>query len=171
MPYEIVPFEKSDEAVAAYDGGRCDAYTSDASGLAAQRLKLKNPAEHVVLPEIISKEPLGPAVRQGDTQWFNLVKWLLFALINAEELGVTQDNVDDMKASNSPQVRRFLGIEGNFGEKIGLGADWAGNAVRAVGNYGEIFARNVGMKSPLKISRGLNRLWRDEGIMYAPPIR
>ncbi len=171
MPYEIVPFEKSDEAVAAYDSGRCDAYTSDTSGLAAQRLKLKNPAEHIILPEIISKEPLGPAVRQGDTQWFNVVKWVLFALINAEELGVTQDNVDAMLNSDSPPIKRLLGLEGHFGEKIGLDAAWAANAIRAVGNYGELFERNVGRDSPLKISRGLNRLWRDEGLLYAPPIR
>ena len=171
MPYEIVPFEKSDEAAAAYDAGRCDAYTSDASGLAANRLKLKNPQDNIILPEIISKEPLGPVVRQGDVHWFNLVKWVLFALINAEELGVTKDNVAAMAASRSPQVRRLLGTEGRFGAKIGLGAGWALKAIAAVGHYGEIYERNVGKGSPLQIPRGLNRLWKDKGILYAPPIR
>ena len=171
MPYEIVPFEKSDEAAAAYDSGRCDTYTSDASGLAANRLKLKNPDDNIILPEIISKEPLAPAVRQGDAQWFNMVKWVLFALINAEELGITQANAADMAKSDSPRVRRLLGSEGSFGEKIGLQADWALKAISAVGNYGEIFERNVGQGSPLKISRGLNRLWKDKGLIYAPPVR
>ncbi len=171
MPYEIVAFEKADEVVQAYDSGRCDVYTTDASALAAQRLKLAKPEEHMVLPEIISKEPLGPVVRQGDDQWFNILKWCLFAMINAEELGVTSGNVDAMKESKDPAVRRLLGLEGEYGRKIGLGNDWAYNAIKSVGNYGEIFERNVGLTSELKIERGINRLWSAGGIMYAPPIR
>lgn len=171
MDYEIVAFEKADEVVQAYDSGRCDVYTTDASGLYAQRLKLANPDEHMVLTEIISKEPLGPAVRQGDDQWFNVSKWVLFALINAEELGVTQENVEEMKNSENPEIKRLLGTEGAFGEGIGLSNDWAAQAISAVGNYGEIFARNVGPDTPLGIARGLNDLWSKGGIMYAPPVR
>jgi general L-amino acid transport system substrate-binding protein len=171
MEYEIVAFEKADEVVAAYDAGRCDVYTTDASGLYAQRLKLTNPDEHIVLPEIISKEPLGPVVRQGDDQWFNIAKWVLFAMINAEELGVTQANVGDMKNSDNPEIKRLLGTEGAFGEGIGLGNDWAANAIGAVGNYGEVFDRNVGPNTPLGIARGINALWSKGGLMYAPPVR
>ncbi len=171
MEYEIVAFEKADEVVAAYDAGRCDVYTTDASGLYAQRLKLTNPDEHMVLPEIISKEPLGPAVRQGDDQWFNISKWVLFALINAEELGVTQANVAEMKNADNPEIKRLLGTEGAFGEGVGLGTDWAVNAIAAVGNYGEVFDRNVGPATPLGIARGINALWSKGGIMYAPPVR
>ncbi|MEI2386944.1 amino acid ABC transporter substrate-binding protein [Breoghania sp. JC706] len=171
MPYEIVAFEKSDEVVQAYDSGRCDVYTTDASGLYAQRLKLTNPDEHMVLPEIISKEPLGPVVRQGDDQWFNIAKWTLFAMVNAEELGVTKANVDEMKSSDNPAIKRLLGLEGSFGENLGLSNDWAYNIIKAVGNYGESFDNNVGPKTPLGISRGLNALWSKGGIMYAPPIR
>ncbi|MEJ8573785.1 amino acid ABC transporter substrate-binding protein [Microbaculum marinum] len=171
MDYEIVAFEKADEVVAAYDAGRCDVYTTDASGLYAQRLKLTNPDEHMVLPEIISKEPLGPVVRQGDDEWFNIAKWVLFALINAEELGVTQANVGEMKNSDNPEIKRLLGTEGAFGEGIGLTNDWAANAVAAVGNYGEVFDRNVGPDTPLGIARGLNALWTKGGILYAPPVR
>ena len=171
MKFEVVAFEKSDEVVAAYDKGRCDVYTTDQSGLYAQRLKLSNPGEHIVLPEIISKEPLGPVVRQGDDQWFNLVKWSLFAMINAEELGVTSKNVDEMMKSTNPAVLRLLGKEGSFGENLGVSNDWAANIIRQVGNYGESFARNVGPDTPLGISRGLNALWSKGGIQYAPPIR
>ncbi|MCT8265715.1 MULTISPECIES: amino acid ABC transporter substrate-binding protein [Afifella] len=171
MDYEVVAFEKADEVVAAYDAGRCDVYTTDQSGLYAQKLKLTNPDDHVILPEIISKEPLGPAVRQGDDQWFNVVKWTLFALINAEELGVTQDNVDEMKNSDNPSIKRLLGTEGSFGESIGLDKDWAVNAIKAVGNYGEMFNRNVGPDTELGIERGLNKLWSDGGLQYAPPVR
>jgi len=171
MEYEIVAFEKADEVVGAYDAGRCDVYTTDASGLYAQRLKLTNPDDHMVLPEIISKEPLGPVVRQGDDEWFNIAKWVLFALINAEELGITQANVEEMKSSDNPEIKRLVGTEGAFGEAIGLENDWAAKAVSAVGNYGEIFDRNVGPNTPLGISRGLNALWSKGGIMYAPPIR
>jgi len=171
MEYETVAFEGADETLGAYSAGRCDVFTTDASGLYAYRLKLPNPDEHMVLPEIISKEPLGPVVRQGDDQWFNLVKWTLFALINAEELGVNSDNVDQMMGSENPEIRRLLGQEGSFGEYVGLDSGWAANAIKAVGNYGQIFARNVGEESEIGIERGLNRLWTDGGIMYAPPIR
>jgi general L-amino acid transport system substrate-binding protein len=171
MEYETVAFEGADETLGAYTAGRCDVFTTDASGLHSYRLELPNPAEHMVLPEIISKEPLGPVVRQGDDQWFNLVKWTLFALVNAEELGVNSGNVDQMMGSENPEVRRLLGQEGSFGEYVGLNSDWAANIIRAVGNYGEIFTRNVGEESEIGIDRGLNRLWTDGGIMYAPPIR
>ena len=143
----------------------------NASALYSTRLTLTNPDDHVVLPEIISKEPLGPAVRQGDVQWFNIVKWIHFALLNAEELGVTQANVDEMKDSENEDIRRLLGVDGAFGEGIGLGNDWAANMVRALGNYGEIFQRNLGSGSELGITRGLNALWNDGGIQYAPPIK
>jgi general L-amino acid transport system substrate-binding protein len=172
MKYEVVAFEKADEVIAAYDSGRCDVFTTDQSGLYAERLKLKNPDENVVLPEIISKEPLGPVVRQGDDAWFNVVKWTYFALLNAEEAGVTAANVDDMTAnSTDPGIRRLLGVEGDFGKAIGLENNWAANAVKAVGNYGEMFDRNVGPDTNLKISRGVNALWSKGGIQYAPPVR
>ncbi|KAB7739746.1 transporter substrate-binding domain-containing protein [Parvibaculum sedimenti] len=171
MTYKVLPFEKNEEALSAYDSGRCDAYTTDASGLHAQKLILKNPVEHMVLPEVISKEPLGPLVRQGDPQWEDIVRWTLFALIDAEELGVTSTNVNQMKASPSPEVRRMLGTEGDFGQALGLSKNWAVDAIGAVGNYGEMFERNVGVKTPLGIPRGLNALWRNGGLMYAPPIR
>jgi general L-amino acid transport system substrate-binding protein len=171
MTYKPVVFEKADEVNAAYDSGRCDVYTTDQSGLYSQRLRLKNPDDHVVLPEIISKEPLGPAVRQGDFQWFSLAKWVYFALLNAEELGVTQKNVDEMLKSNNPEVRRLLGVEGEFGKAIGLDNDWVVKIVKGVGNYGEIYDRNVGPDTPLKIARGINNLWSKGGIQYAPPIR
>jgi general L-amino acid transport system substrate-binding protein len=173
MPYQIVAFEKADEVVQAYDAGRCDVYTTDASGLYAQRLKLTNPDEHMVLPEIISKEPLGPVVRQGDDGWFNVVKWVHFATVNAEELGVTSANVDEMKGSAdaAPPIKRLLGVEGKFGEAIGLSNDWAYNVVKSVGNYGEMFDRNVGPSTPLGIARGLNALWSKGGLQYAPPVR
>lgn len=171
MDFELVAFEKADEVVSAYDAGRCDVYTTDASGLYAQRLKLTNPDEHIVLPEIISKEPLGPVVRQGDDQWLNITKWVYYALVNAEELGVTSANADEMKGSENPSIRRLLGVEGTYGEAIGISNEWAYNAVKQVGNYGEIFERNVGPDTPLGISRGLNALWSNGGIQYAPPIR
>ncbi len=171
MQYEVVAFEKADEVVQAYDKGRCDVFTTDASGLYAQRLKLANADEHMVLPEIISKEPLGPVVRQGDDQWFNLAKWTLYAMVNAEELGVSAKNVDEMKGSNNPGIKRLLGIEGNFGENLGVGNDWAYNIIKQVGNYAESFDANVGPDTPLGIARGVNALWSKGGIMYAPPIR
>jgi len=171
MKYEGVAFATADEAVKAYDSGRCDAYTTDASGLYAERVKLTNADEHVVLPEIISKEPLGPSVRKGDDQWYDIVRWTHFAMINAEELGVTKANVDDMAKSNSPEVKRLLGSEGDFGKGMGLTKDWAYRIVKRVGNYGEIFEKNVGDGSALKIKRGLNSLWSKGGIQYAPPVR
>ena len=171
MPYEVVAFATIDEAVKAYDSGRCDSFTDDASGLYASRLKLTNAEEHIVLPEIISKEPLGPAVRHGDDQWFDIVKWTFYAMVNAEELGVTSKNVDEMKRSNDPQIRRLLGVEGSFGDAAGLSNDWAYRIVKHVGNYGEIFERNVGKDSKLGIARGLNALWTKGGLQYAPPIR
>jgi general L-amino acid transport system substrate-binding protein len=171
MTLNPVVFEPLAETEAAYDSGRCDAYTTDASGLYATRLKLTNPDDHIVLPEIISKEPLGPVVRQGDDKWANVVKWVHFALLNAEELGVTQANVDEMKAGENQDIRRLLGTDGTFGEGIGLSNDWAANAIKAVGNYGEIFERNVGAGSKIGIARGLNALWSKGGIQYAPPVR
>lgn len=171
MQLKSVTFATANEAVKAYDAGRCDAYTTDASGLYAERLRLSNPDDNIVLPEIISKEPLGPAVRHGDDQWFDLVKWVLFAMIDAEELGVTQKNVDAMKKSSNPKIERLVGTEGNYGEQLGLTNDWVVRIVKLVGNYGEVFDRNVGKDSPLKIDRGLNRLWTKGGIQYAPPIR
>ncbi len=171
MTYKVLAFEKNEEALSAYDEGRCDAYTTDASGLHAQKLILKTPDEHLVLPEVISKEPLGPLVRQGDAQWADIVRWTLFALINAEDLGVTQGNVELMKVSQSPDIRRLLGAEGSYGEAIGLKADWAASVIRAVGNYGEMYEHTVGPNTPLGIPRGLNALWKNGGLMYAPPIR
>ncbi|MDH7795240.1 MULTISPECIES: amino acid ABC transporter substrate-binding protein [unclassified Beijerinckia] len=171
MKYEVVAFATSNEAVKAYDSGRCDAFTTDVSGLYAERLKMANADEHMVLPQIISKEPLGPAVRQGDDQWFNLVKWSLFATLNAEELGITKANVDERAKSNNPEVKRLLGTEGDFGKALGLTSDWAARIVRSVGNYGEIFSRNLGESSRLKIDRGYNKLWNKGGIQYAPPVR
>jgi general L-amino acid transport system substrate-binding protein len=171
MDYEIVAFEKADEVVGAYDSGRCDVYTTDASGLYAQRLKLTNPDEHMVLPEIISKEPLGPVVRQGDDQWFNIARWTLNAMINAEELGVTSANVADNMGSANPAIKRLLGEEGSYGEYLGLSNDWAANIIKQVGNYEESFNRNVGPETPLGIARGVNALWSKGGILYAPPVR
>jgi general L-amino acid transport system substrate-binding protein len=171
MKYKVVAFEKADEVVAAYDSGRCDVYTTDRSGIAAQRTKLKNPSEHLILPEIISKEPLGPVVRHGDNQWGDIARWTLNAIIIAEELGVNSKNVDKMKSSKNPEVRRLLGVEGDTGKKIGLDTAWAYNAIKQVGNYSEIYERNVGPKTPLGLSRGLNRLWNKGGILYAPPMR
>jgi general L-amino acid transport system substrate-binding protein len=171
MEYNPVVFEKVDETNAAYDAGRCDALTTDASGLYSTRLTLANPDEHIVLPEIISKEPLGPVVRQGDEQWFDIVKWVHYALLNAEELGVNQENVEEMLTSENPEIQRLLGKEGDFGQTLGLSNDWAANAVKHVGNYGEIFERNIGSETPLKIERGINALWTDGGLHYAPPIR
>jgi len=171
MDYNPVVFEKLPEAIAAYNAGRCDAFSTDTSQLYSIRLTLGKADDHVVLPEIISKEPLGPLVRQGDPQWLNVVRWVLFAMINAEELGVEQANVDQMLDSPNPEVKRLLGTEGEFGSPIGLENDWAYQIVKLVGNYGESFARNVGDKSPLGIARGQNALWKNGGLQYAPPIR
>jgi general L-amino acid transport system substrate-binding protein len=171
MDYKVVAFEKADEVVAAYDAGRCDVYTTDRSGLAAQRTKLKSPDAHVVLPEIISKEPLGPAVRQDDDQWGDIVRWSLNTMIIGEELGITSKNVDEMKGSDNPEIKRMLGQEANFGEQLSLGQDFAYNILKQVGNYAEIYDRNVGPDTPLQLDRGLNALWKDGGILYAPPFR
>jgi general L-amino acid transport system substrate-binding protein len=171
MKYEVIAFGTADEAVKAYESGRCDVFTTDVSGLYAERLKLANPADHVVLPEVISKEPLGPMVRHGDDQWFDIVKWTLFAMVNAEELGITQKNADEMVKSDKPEMKRAVGTDGNFGEQLGLTKDWLLRIVKAVGNYGESFDRNVGAGSKLNISRGLNNLWNKGGIQFAPPIR
>jgi general L-amino acid transport system substrate-binding protein len=171
MKLETVVFATDDEATKAYDSGRCDAYTTDASGLYSERLKMSVPDDHVVLPEIISKEPLGPSVRKDDLQWFQIVQWTQFALVTAEELGVTKANVDEKLKSDNPAIRRLLGVEGDFGQSLGLTNDWAYRIIKHVGNYGEIFERNVGQGSPIKIARGLNALWNKGGLQYAPPIR
>lgn len=173
LEYKPVVFEKQEEVNAAYNSGRCDVYTTDQSGLYSVRLGLANPAEHVVLPEIISKEPLGPAVRQGDDQWFDIVSWVHYAMVNAEEFGITQANVEEMKKSENPDIKRFLGqeAESTLGKDLGLDNNWAVNIIAAVGNYGESFERNVGEGSPLKIARGLNALWSNGGLQYAPPPR
>jgi len=171
MKYEVIAFADANETVKAYESGRCDVFTSDVSQLYAQRLKLANPADHVVLPEVISKEPLGPMVRHGDDQWFDIVKWVLFAMVDAEELGVNQKNVDEMAKSDKPDLKRAFGTDGNLGEQLGLTKDWFARIVKAVGNYGEVYDRNVGTGSKLQIARGLNQLWNKGGIQYAPPIR
>ncbi|MBI3700491.1 MAG: amino acid ABC transporter substrate-binding protein [Afipia sp.] len=171
MKYEIIAFASADETVKAYESGRCDVFTSDVSQLYAERLKLAAPDDHAVLPEVISKEPLGPVVRHGDDQWFDVVKWTLFAMINAEELAITQKNVDEMAQSTKPELKRIFGSDGNLGEQLGLTKDWFGRIIKAVGNYGESFDRNVGAGSKLGIARGLNKLWNQGGIQYAPPIR
>ena len=171
IKFEPVVFATDEETVKAYDSGRCDAYTTDASGLYADRLKLATPDDHMVLPEIISKEPLGPSVRKDDLQWFEIVQWTHFEMVTAEELGVTQANVDAMLKSTNPDIRRLLGVEGDFGKSLGLNNDWAYQIIKQVGNYGESFDRNVGAGSQLKIARGLNALWTKGGLQYAPPIR
>src|SRR6201989_2836877 len=171
MKYEVVAFATADETIKAYESGRCDVFTADVSQLYSERLKLTAPDDHAVLPEVISKEPLGPVVRHGDDQWFDIVKWTLFAMINAEEMGVTQKNADEMAKSDKPDLKRAFGTDGNFGEQLGLTKDWFSRIIKAVGNYGEAFDRNVGTGSKLQISRGLNNLWSKGGIQYAPPIR
>ena len=168
MSYKSVTYDTSDATIKGFEAGRCDMLTSDQSQLYALRIKLKNPGAAIVLPEVISKEPLGPVVRQGDDKWFNIVKWSLMAMVNAEELGITSSNAKSMMGSDNPAIGRFMSGQG---EKLGLGDDWAFNIASQVGNYGESFERNVGMGSPLKISRGLNALWSKGGLQYAPPIR
>jgi general L-amino acid transport system substrate-binding protein len=171
MKYEVIAFGTGDETVKAYEAGRCDAFTTDISQLFAEKLKLANANDHVILPEVISKEPLGPLVRHGDDQWFDVVKWTLYAMINAEELGVSSKNVDEALKSNLPEIRRLLGVEGNFGEQLGLSKDWVVRILKQSGNYAEVFDRNLGPGSRLGISRGVNRLWTKGGIQYAPPVR
>ena len=171
MKYEPVTIETNDEARQNYESGRCDVYTTDASGLASTRSALPNPDDHMVLPEIISKEPLGPATRHGDDQWSDIVTWVLNATITAEELGVTMGNVDQMRSSNNPEVLRLLVVDGSQGQELGLSNDWAYQIIKQVGNYGEIFERNIGVDTPLGIARGLNALWTEGGLMYSPPFR
>jgi general L-amino acid transport system substrate-binding protein len=172
ISFEPVVFEKADEVVAAYDSGRCDVYTTDQSGLAAQRIKLSDPDAHVILPEIISKEPLGPVVSHGDDRWLDVVKWTLYAMLEAEELGVTSGNVDQMRDTTSnPAIKRLLGTEGDTGKSLGLPGDWAYNIVKQVGNYGESYERYVGPNTSLMLERGLNALWTDGGLQYPMPVR
>lgn len=171
MAFTPVVVEDSAEARQNYDQGACDVYTTDRSGLAAQRAVLSDPDAHMVLPEIISKEPLGPLVRHGDNQWGDIARWTLNALITAEEFGVTMDNADSMVDSNNPEIKRLLGSEGDLGGMLGLSSDWALNAIKAVGNYGEVFDRNIGPNTPIGLDRGLNALYKDGGILYSPPFR
>jgi general L-amino acid transport system substrate-binding protein len=171
MKYEIVRRDTVAATLAAYQSGECNVLTSDESGLYALRLQLPRPADHAILPDVISKEPLGPAVRQDDMQWFNIVRWVNFAMIDAEELGVGSTTVDEAKRSNKPDVLRLVGRDGEYGKQLGLTNEWATNVLHAVGNYGEVFERNVGLHSRLGIPRGLNELWNNGGIQYAPPIR
>lgn len=171
MKYSSVVFDTSDQTREGFESGRCDILTSDQSQLYAIRSKMTDPSSAVVMPEVISKEPLGPVVRQGDDQWFNIVRWTLFAQINAEEMGVTSANASKMKSSSNPAILRLVGAKDDVGAKLGLGSDWAYNAIKQVGNYGEMFERNVGPNTPLAISRGLNALWSKGGLQYAPPVR
>ena len=172
ISYDPVPIQTNSEALQQYQAGACDAYTTDASGLAASRATFENPGDHVILPEIISKEPLGPLVREGDDQWADIGRWVLNALIAAEEYGITAENAADMAAtSENPEIRRLLGSESNLGEILGLDADWAVKAIQAQGNYGEIFAANIGEGTPINLARGLNAQWTDGGLMYSPPFR
>jgi general L-amino acid transport system substrate-binding protein len=171
MKYELISFAAVDDVVRAFDSGRCDVVTSDSSQLHAERLKLTKPEDSVILPDLISKEPLSPVIRQGDQQWFNVVKWTHFAMINAEEMGVSSRTIDDALKSSKPDVKRLVGTDGNYGEQIGLTKDWVVRVVKLVGNYGEVYDRNVGTRTPLGIPRGMNQLWTAGGIMYAPPIR
>ena len=170
ISYEPVAFEKADEVVQAYDAGRCDTYTTDKSGLAAQRTKMKNPDEHIVLPETISKEPLGPAVRHGDQVWEDIVRWSLFAMIEAEEYGITSANADSMKSSENPAIKRLVGAEGELGAAFGLDNEWSLRIIKQVGNYGESYKRNIADTGILP-DRGPNQLWTKGGILYVPPAR
>lgn len=172
LKYTPITYDTSDESAKSLESGRCDVLTSDQSQLYAQRIKLAKPDDYVVLPEVISKEPLGPSVRQGDEEWFDIVRWTLFAMLNAEELGVTSTNVEQMaKTTKNPDVARLLGAEGEYGKDLKLANDWTVQIVKQVGNYGEVFERNVGKGSELKIERGLNALWNKGGLQYAPPVR
>ncbi len=172
MKYEPVPIETNAEAQQQFLSGACDVYTTDRSGLAATRATFENPNDYVLLPEVISKEPLGPLVRHGDQQWGDLVRWTLNALISAEELGITSANIDELsKGTNNPEINRILGTEGDLGGMLGLDKQWAKRAIAAGGNYAEIFESNIGSASPVGLSRGLNALWSDGGILYSPPFR
>jgi len=171
ITYEPVVFEKADEVVAAYDSGRCDTYTTDKSGLAAQRTKLADPSAHVVLPETISKEPLGPVTREGDENWSDIVRWSLNVMIEAEELGITSANADAMKTSENPAIKRLVGSEGETGAALALDQEWSLRIIKQVGNYGESYERNVGPDTPVGLSRGPNAQWINGGILYANPTR
>ncbi|UJQ95575.1 amino acid ABC transporter substrate-binding protein [Mariluticola halotolerans] len=172
MEYNPIVFVAQDEVFAAYLDGRCDVYTTDSSALASERaVKTSDPSEHIILPEIISKEPLGPSVRQGDDTWLNIARWTYFAILNAEELGVTQANVDEMLGSDNPSIKRLLGVEGDFGTPLGLDKDWAYNIIKHLGNYGEMYERHVGPNTAIGLERGINALWTKGGIQYAPPVR
>ena len=172
ISYEPVPIETNAEALQQYNAGSCDAYTTDASGLAASRATFENPGDHVILPEIISKEPLGPLVRHGDNEWGDIVRWTLNALVAAEEYGVTSANIDELAAgTDNPEVNRLLGTEGNLGEMLGLDAQWAVRAIKAGGNYGELFEKNIGENTPIGLARGLNAQWTEGGLLYSPPFR
>src|SRR3989344_2453179 len=172
LKYTPITFDTSDESAKSLEASRCDVLTSDQSQLYAQRIKLAQPNDYVVLPEVISKEPLGPVVRKGDEEWFSIVKWTLFAMLNAEEAGVTSKNVEaEAKGSKNPDVLRLLGADGEYGKDLKLPKDWAVQIIKQVGNYGEVFDRNVGAGSELKIERGLNALWNKGGLQYAPPVR
>jgi general L-amino acid transport system substrate-binding protein len=172
IKFEPVVFENNDEVIAAYSAGRCDSITTDASGLYSTRTKLEHPDDHMILPEIISKEPLGPAVRQGDSEWTDVVRWSVFAMVQAEEFGITKENVDQIKGeTTNPDILRFLGVKDGKGKGLGLNDDFAYQIVKQVGNYGESFEENVGMGSPLKIERGLNALWTKGGLQYSMPFR
>ena len=171
MQYEAVTIETNDEARQNYLSGRCDVYTTDASGLAATRSTFPDPGNHIVLPEIISKEPLGPATRHGDDQWSDIITWVLNATVTAEEKGITSANVDSMKNSKDPEVLRLLGVEGNQGAELGLSKDWAYQIIKQIGNYGEIFERNIGVNTAIGLERGQNALWTNGGLQYSPPFR
>jgi len=171
MKYKSVSYDSNDQVLASYESGRCDVLTSDSSQLYGLRTKLKDGANHIVLPEIISKEPLGPVVRQGDDVWFNITRWTFNAMVAAEEHGITSKNIDSLKSSKNPTIRRILGLEGKLGENLHLNKDWAYQIIKQVGNYGEVFERNVGINTPLKIKRGLNAQWKDGGLQYSPPFR
>ncbi|MBN9041932.1 MAG: amino acid ABC transporter substrate-bindnig protein [Rhizobiales bacterium 62-47] len=171
MKYDEMKFGKLEDVIKAYDEGKCDVLTADVSQLYAIRLRLTKPKDSTILPDVISKEPLAPVVRQRDDEWMMIVKWTLYAMINAEELGVTSQNIDEALKSKKPDVMRLVGTEGTYGEELGLTKDWAARIIRHVGNYGEVYERNVGARSKLGIPRGLNQLWNAGGIQYAPPIR
>jgi general L-amino acid transport system substrate-binding protein len=171
IKYKPVAFADADEVVKAHNSGRCDVYTDDATGLYGERIKMAVPDDNVILPEIIAKEPLAPAVRQGDDKWFNVVRWSGYAMVQAEELGVTSKNADEMLKSDNPEIKRLLGVEGDFGKSLGLSNDWTYQIIKKVGNYGERFDADLGHGSPPKIKRGLNQLWTNGGLQYSPPIR
>jgi general L-amino acid transport system substrate-binding protein len=172
MSYEPVPIETNAEAQQQYLAGACDVYTTDTSGLAATRASFEAPGDHVILPEVVSKEPLGPVVRHGDNEWGDIVRWTLNALVAAEELGVTMANAEEMASTTeNPEIERLLGTSGEFGAQLGLSPTWAKDAIMAVGNYGEIFARHIGEDTPVGLARGLNAQWTDGGLLYSPPFR